>query len=91
MDIALPKSKAAKAKKPSLADDSYRKKIVFWDGVSILLKTTGLVVWLMIFLLALLELKRYTHFDVIPGYDSAVDDVYGAIRGGVTNAVKDFK
>lgn len=89
MDITLPKSKVKSSeaeKTKGSSNEAIRKKIIFWDGVSIVLKSTGLVVWLIIFLLALLELKRYTHMDIIPGYDSAVDDVYGAIRGTITNA-----
>ncbi len=34
--------------------------------------------------LMLLEIKRYYNIDVFPGYDSNVDDVYGAIRGALS-------
>jgi hypothetical protein len=38
-------------------------------------------VWFIVFLFALLEIKRYYNIDIIPGYDSSVDDIYGAARG----------
>lgn len=44
--------------------------------------------WLGVFLFALLEIKRYYNIDVIPGYDSPVDDVYGMARGTLSNYFK---
>ena len=38
----------------------------------------GISILLLIFFM---ELKRVYELDVIPGYDSSVDDYYGAIRG----------
>lgn len=51
------------------------------DSFSFLFKSAGLIIWFAVFLLALLEIKRYYNIDLIPGYDSSVDDVYGFIRG----------
>jgi hypothetical protein len=51
------------------------------DSFSFLFKSAGLLVWFVVFALALLEVKQYYNIDIIPGYDSSVDDVYGAIRG----------
>ena len=58
-----------------------KKRFLLRDGFSFIFKSAGLMVWFVIFGLALLEIKQYYHIDLIPGYDSAVDDVYGAIRG----------
>lgn len=52
------------------------------------LKTVGLFTWFVIFLLALLEIKRYYNIDLIPGYDSSVDDVYGMMRGTLSELFK---
>ena len=51
------------------------------DGFSMIIKSSGLIIWFVIFVLALLEIKRYYNIDIIPGYDSSLDDVYGALRG----------
>ncbi len=58
-----------------------KKRFLIQDAFSYLFKSAGLVIWFVVFALALLEIKQYYHIDLIPGYDSAVDDVYGAIRG----------
>lgn len=54
------------------------------DSFSFLFKSAGLLIWFFVFLLALLEIKRYYNIDLIPGYDSSVDDVYGWIRGNLS-------
>jgi hypothetical protein len=54
-------------------------QIAEFFGFSI--KSLGLLLWFVVFFLALLEIKRYYNIDVIPGYDSSIDDVYGAARG----------
>ena len=46
-----------------------------------------MITWFFIFLLTLLEIKRYFNIDLIPGYDSAVDDVYGAVRSTITHGL----
>ena len=56
------------------------RKIIFWDGVSTLFKLTGMIVWFLIMLLTLLEIKRFFNLDLFPGYDSAIDTVYNGIR-----------
>lgn len=53
-----------------------------------LFKSVGLIVWFVVLVLALLEIKRYYNIDIIPGYDSAVDDVYGAARGTLSDWFK---
>lgn len=53
----------------------------FWSAADSLFRLAGLLTWFVILVLALLEIKRYYNIDVIPGYDSSVDDVYGAARG----------
>tara|TARA_R110002050_G_scaffold49886_3_gene115646 strand:- start:840 stop:1097 length:258 start_codon:yes stop_codon:yes gene_type:complete len=60
---------------------SNKKILLLRDSFSFLFKSAGLILWFVVFLLALLEIKRYYNIDVIPGYDSSVDDVYGAARG----------
>lgn len=66
-------------------DDPKTRKLLFWENVTILFKVTGMVTWFIIFLLALLEIKRYFNIDLIPGYDSAIDNVYGAMRGTLSD------
>ena len=51
------------------------------ECIKIGLKFIVVIAWLGIFLLALLEVKRYYNIDVIPGYNSSVDNAYGAARG----------
>jgi len=65
-------------------DESREKKIVFWDTVNIVLKTTGVVAWFVILLFTVLEIKRYFNLDLIPGYNSAIDDVYNAVRNVIS-------
>jgi len=62
-------------------DEKEKKRFLIQDAFSYLFKSAGLLIWFFVFALALLEIKQYYHIDLIPGYDSAVDDVYGAIRG----------
>lgn len=73
--------------KASVSDppDENVRKYLFWENVTIIFKTTGMITWFVICLLALLEIKRYFNIDLIPGYDSAIDDVYGAVRGSISN------
>ena len=70
--------------KESQSDESV-ERLLFWDNVSIIFKATGMITWFLICLLMLLEIKRYFNIDFIPGYDSAIDDVYGAMRGTISN------
>lgn len=60
--------------------DEHEKKLIFWETVNIIVKTTGAITWFFIFLITILEVKRYFNIDFIPGYNSAVDDVYNAVR-----------
>jgi hypothetical protein len=60
---------------------SSKKTMLIRDAFGYFFKSAGLILWFVVFLLALLEIKRYYNIDVIPGYDSSVDDVYGAARG----------
>lgn len=60
--------------------EGQEKKLIFWETVNIIVKTTGAITWFCIFLLTILEVKRYFNIDFIPGYNSAVDDVYNAVR-----------
>ncbi|MGB0177870.1 MAG: hypothetical protein ACPF9D_11935 [Owenweeksia sp.] len=61
---------------------------LFLENVGIIFKSSGLLVWFFIFLLALLEVKQYYNIDVIPGYNSSVDDTYGAVKGTVSEFFK---
>jgi citrate lyase alpha subunit len=54
------------------------------EYIKFIVKGAMVIAWLMVFLLALLEVKRYYNIDVIPGYNSSVDDAYGAARGTIT-------
>jgi hypothetical protein len=61
------------------------------ENVGVLVKSSGLLIWFIIFLLALLEIKRYYNIDVIPGYDSSVDDAYGFMRGTLSEFFRGTK
>ena len=60
----------------------------FFENLSIILKSSGFLIWLVVFVLALLEVKQYYNIDVIPGYDSSVDDFYGALKGTISEFFK---
>jgi hypothetical protein len=68
---------------------SNKKTMLLRDSFSFLFKSAGLMVWFIVFLFALLEIKRYYNIDVIPGYDSSVDDIYGAARGTISGLFGD--
>lgn len=76
-----------------LLDQENRRKswLKTFDGVGIVLKSTAVGVWMVVLLLTLLEVKRYYNIDVIPGYDSPIDDAYGAVRGTLSNILKAFQ
>lgn len=76
----ITKENTAKSKAEPRVRPEVEKKIIFWETVNIVFKTTGVITWFCILLLTLLELKRYFNFDLIPGYNSAIDDVYNAVR-----------
>ncbi|MEQ9263166.1 MAG: hypothetical protein RLP14_08400 [Owenweeksia sp.] len=61
---------------------------LFRENIGIIFKSSGLLVWFFIFLFALLEVKQYYNIDVIPGYNSSVDDAYGAAKGTISEFFK---
>ena len=61
------------------------------ENFQILLKTAGILTWLVIVILTLMEIKRYYNIDVIPGYNSSFEQVYGSVRGGITKPAKDLE
>ncbi len=61
---------------------------LFLENISIIFKSSGLLVWCFIFLLTILEVKQYYNIDLIPGYNSAVDDAYGAVKGSISEFFK---
>ncbi|MDZ7848283.1 MAG: hypothetical protein U5L96_16840 [Owenweeksia sp.] len=67
------------------------RKALFLENLQILVKTTGMITWLVILILALMEVKRYYNIDLIPGYNSAFEEVYGSVRGSITKGSKDLK
>lgn len=87
MDTSIVKiPPAAQSAQPDLryAEDE-KRKIIFWDGIATFFKLTGMMVWFVIMLLTLLEIKRYFNIDLIPGYDSALDTAYEGIRQKLGN------
>jgi len=72
--------KATSASRPDLREKDEERRIIFWDGISTFFKVTGMVVWFLIMLLTMLEIKRYFHLDLFPGYDSAIDTLYNGVR-----------
>lgn len=61
------------------------------ENFQILVKTLGILAWICILILTLMEIKRYYNIDLIPGYDSAFEQVYGSVRGGITKDAKDLE
>lgn len=61
------------------------------ENLQILLKTTGIITWIFILILTLMEIKRYYNIDLIPGYDSSFEQVYGSMRSGITRPAKDLE
>ncbi len=58
------------------------------DDTKIILGFIYLLVILFFFLFLLLEFKRYYSIDLIPGYDSPIDDLYGAMKGIISELLK---
>ena len=79
-------------KESVLAKEKKEARALLWfyvrENISLAFKSSGLILWFVIFVLALLEIKQYYNIDVIPGYDSSVDDMYGAIKGGISEFFK---
>ncbi len=76
-------------RKPPPPKLQYSAKNSAWrDVLNRSFKVLGLAAWLVVLLLGLLEIKRHYKFDVIPNYDSSVDDLYGATRGTVIDWFK---
>lgn len=58
------------------------------EDTKIVLEIIYVFVFLFFFLFMLLELKRYYAIDIIPGYDSPIDDLYGAMKGIISEFLK---
>ena len=58
------------------------------EDTKIVLGVIYLFVILFFFLFLLLEIKRYYAIDLIPGYDSPIDDLYGAMKGVISELLK---
>ncbi len=63
-------------------------RFYIWESISLAFKGSGLLVWIVIFFWTLLEVKQYYNIDVIPGYNSSVDDFYGAVKGTISEFFK---
>lgn len=66
----------------------FYKISLFLEDVKIVLEIIYVIVFLFFFLFLLLELKRYYSIDVFPGYDTPVDDLYGAMKGLISEFFK---
>ena len=53
------------------------------ETVKIIIKFLGITVWIVVFGMALLEVKQYYNIDVIPGVNTSVEDLHSAVFGGV--------
>ncbi len=51
------------------------------EGAKITIKFIGILTWLVVFGMALLEVKHYYNIDVIPGVDTSIEDVYSFVFG----------
>lgn len=73
----------------STLKNKLKKKIwLLIEDTKIVLEIIYVFVFLFFFLFLLLELKRYYAIDIIPGYDSPVDDLYGAMKGIISEFFK---
>lgn len=90
MSLSLTQAPQRAEEKAAIAAKK-RKWAMFWDNVNIIFKTTGVIVWFCVLVLFLLEIKRYFNIDLIPGYDSTFESVYGSMRGSIVNGVKDLQ
>ncbi|WP_417589470.1 hypothetical protein [Owenweeksia hongkongensis] len=54
------------------------------ETVKIVIKFLGITTWIVIFGMALLEIKQYYNIDVIPGVDTSIEEVYSAVFSGVS-------
>lgn len=53
------------------------------ETIKIIIKFLGITVWIVVFGMALLEVKQYYNIDVIPGVNTSVEDLHSAIFSGV--------
>lgn len=60
------------------------------ENTKIAIKILYVLASLVFFLVLLLEVKRYYNIDVIPNYDSPIDDWYGSLIGTVSEFFKDL-
>lgn len=62
----------------SLTEHSAKPSLLFSlkEGVKIVIKFLGIVTWLIVLGMALLEVKHYYNIDVIPGVNTSIEDVY---------------
>lgn len=55
------------------------------EALKIVIKFLGITTWIIVFFMALLEIKNYYNIDVIPGVDTPIEKVYdftfGALSG----------
>lgn len=66
-----------------------RKRIHhFVEDTKIVLSVVYAFIIMFFFLFLLLEFKRYYAIDLIPGYDSPIDDLYGAMKGIISEFLK---
>lgn len=68
---------------------SLKRRLQFLlDDTMIVLEIIYFFIFIFFFLFLLLELKRYYSIDLIPGYDSPIDDLYGAMKGIISEFLK---
>ena len=51
------------------------------EGAKIIIKMAGIITWLIVLGMALLEIKRYYNIDVLPGVNTSIEDVYDFVFG----------
>jgi len=72
--------------------ENSRKKITegLIDNTLVAVKVLYIIASIIFFFVLLLEVKRYYNIDVIPNYDSPVDDMYGTLIGTISEFFKDL-
>ncbi|WP_417612509.1 hypothetical protein [Owenweeksia hongkongensis] len=54
------------------------------ESAKIVIKFLGITTWIVIFGMALLEIKQYYNIDVIPGVNTSIEDLHSAVFSGIS-------
>ena len=66
-----------KTRQPLSRKPDFGLSFNFREAAQIIIKSIGLFVWICIFFLTLLEIKKYYNIDIVPGHLSPLKDTQG--------------